>query len=73
MGTVSLVFGVVLIITGLGIIFKILDTPFSEDIETYVILILASVIATPFFVVGALLLRKYDSDKKNSQDKEKKE
>jgi len=67
-GTASLVFGLILIGIGLYLVFLILGinpTGSSEAMQLltgFVIGIL--VLATPFFVVGGLLLRKYDRDRK---------
>ena len=65
MGTASLIFGVILII--IGMIFgaeALLFLPSGFDEEPVSATIVILILTIPFFVIGGLLLRKYDRDKK---------
>ena len=64
MGTVSLVFGLILIIIGFGIgVTWLMWVPSSEH-PFEINVIIGSLVIFPFIVIGGLLIRKYDNDKK---------
>jgi len=65
MGTASLVFGIILIIVGSVIAY---DTfPGISTNESPIFYLLAVLIVTvPMFVIGGLLLRKFDKDRKKN-------
>jgi len=69
MGTASLVFGLVLIGKGLVIMFAI-GYFWNANYDEYSILVIAIVfliLCVPFFVVGGLFLRKFDSDRNKAK------
>jgi heme A synthase len=70
LGTASLVFG--LISMGFGILFGII-TLFSLMASNFSFMAFYTglIITTIFFVIGGLLLRKYDKDKKKEKSKTK--
>ena len=69
MGTASLVFGLILIGVGLIFAFNLMSTTNAESEEDLQALGLGFLIfVTPTIVVGGLLLRKYDRDKKKLKD-----
>ncbi len=64
MGTASLVFGVILIAVGAIMFFYVFTYAFEPDTPTYAIVLALLLLAVPEIVVGGLLIRKYDKDKK---------
>lgn len=70
MGTASLVFGLILIGIGLffGLGFFYVIVVYPEILNNLVWALLVSIVFTiPFLVVGGLLLRKYDRDRKKEK------
>ncbi len=64
MGTASLVFGLILIGIGLYFITDVLiNFQFYDKEDIGLIGLILLIIATPMFVVGGLLLRKFDRDR----------
>ena len=70
MGTANLVFGQVLIGKGLVIMFVIgyFCNANYDEYPIWVIAIVFLILCVPFFVVGGLFLRKFDSDKKKEKN-----
>ena len=70
MGTASLVFGIILIIIGAGLGVVWLSSASSSFAESGpVATILAGLLVlVPLFVIGGLLLRSYDKDKKKEKN-----
>ena len=70
MGTANLVFGLVLIGKGLVIMFVIgyFWNANYDEYSIWVIAIVFLILCVPFFVVGGLFLRKFDSDKKKEKN-----
>ena len=69
MGTASLVFGLALIIIGFGfIINEIIDVEPTVEEWGSEVLVVILVLGIPLIVVGSLLLRKYDRDKKKEKN-----
>ncbi len=64
MGTTSLVFGLILI--GVGIYILLIVKTYS-DVDLVWDMFVRLVIALPSFVIGGLLLRKYDKDRKKEK------
>ena len=64
MGTTSLVFGLILI--GVGIYILLIVKTYS-DVDLVWDMFVRLVIALPSFVIGGLLLRKYNKDRKNER------
>ena len=64
MGTASLVFGLILI--GVGIYILLIVKTYS-DVDLVWDMFVRLVIALPSFVIGGLLLRKYDKDRKKGK------
>ncbi len=64
MGTASLVFGLILI--GVGIYILLIVKTYS-DVDLVWDMFVRLVIALPSFVIGGLLLRKYDKDRKKEK------
>jgi len=62
-GTASLVFGLILIGAGVYMMSEIMKIRFEEDALLSLLLGFA-IIPVPLFVIGGLLLRKYDRDRK---------
>jgi len=68
MGTASLVFGLILIGVGIYIAFSLLGAINPDDEEDLQALGLGYLIlVTPMIVVGGLLLRKFDRDRKKEK------
>ena len=68
MGTASLVFGLILI--GVALYFTIdmlLALQFYEEEELGFVGLISLIIVTPMFVIGGLLLRKFDRDRQKSK------
>ena len=63
MGTASLVFGLILIGAGIYMVSELLKMK-SEENALVVFLFGFVIIPVPLFVIGGLLLRKYDRDRK---------
>jgi len=63
-GTASLVFGLILI--GVGIYILLIVKTYS-DVDLVWDMFVRLVIAVPSFVIGGLLLRKYDKDRKKEK------
>jgi ABC-type dipeptide/oligopeptide/nickel transport system permease component len=63
-GTASLVFGLILI--GVGIYILLIVKTYS-DVDLVWDMFVRLVIALPSFVIGGLLLRKYDKDRKKEK------
>lgn len=68
MGTASLVIGLALIIFGFYFIYEFLNGVYYTDESMENALIGTFILAIPFIVGGALLLRKYDRDKKKEKN-----
>jgi len=68
MGTASLVIGLGLTILGFYFIFDALTTVYYTDEERDALLGGNFFLAVPLITVGALLLRKYDRDKKKEKN-----
>ena len=64
MGTASLVFGLIMIGAGILVTNSIWETQQNEVDPLVFFLFGFAIIPVPLFVVGGLLLRKYDRDKK---------
>ncbi len=64
MGTTSLVFGLILIGVALYIIFVV---PTSSTSDALFDLLARLTLGIPMMVIGGLLLRKYDSDRKKEK------
>ena len=66
MGTASLVFGIILIIIGAGIGVYWLGWASSGIAESglFATVLAGLILMVPMFVIGGLLLRKYDKDRK---------
>jgi len=64
MGTASLVIGLILILGGFGMFLVGNDDP---TLEWHFFFLAQLIIAIPLIVVGGLLLRKYDRDKKKEK------
>ncbi len=69
MGTANLVFGLVLIGKGLVIMFAIgyFWNANYDEYSIWVIAIVFLILCVPFFVVGGLFLRKFDSDRNKAK------
>jgi len=69
-GTANLVFGLVLIGKGLVIMFVIgyFWNANYDEYSIWVIAIVFLILCVPFFVVGGLFLRKFDSDRKKEKN-----
>lgn len=64
MGTASLVFGLILIGSGVFFSFAVLELIAFDEFEDWVYPVAFLMFPLPMLVVGGLLLRKYDKDKK---------
>ena len=64
MGTASLVFGLILIGAGVYLMSEIMKLSFDEEYALLSLLLGFAIIPVPLFVVGGLLLRKFDRDRK---------
>jgi len=68
MGTASLVFGLILIGFGLYTIIDMMNNwQFYDEHDKGTIALIYLIISVPMFVIGGLLLRKYDRDKKKDK------
>jgi len=68
MGTASLVFGLVLIGVGIYLAFSLMGAVNVDDDEDLMALGLGYLIlVTPMIVIGGLLLRKFDRDRKKEK------
>jgi len=65
-GTVSLVIGLILIGVGIYVLF-IVPTFLVTNEFFWIMLIVRLVFTIPLFVIGGLLLRKYDRDRKKEK------
>jgi len=63
-GTASLVFGLIVIGAGVFMTSDLLKTKITDEDPLLMFLLGFAVIPVPLFVIGGLLLRKYDKDKK---------
>jgi len=63
-GTASLVFGLILIGAGVYMMSEIMKIRFDEENALLSLLFGFAIIPVPLFVIGGLLLRKYDRDRK---------
>jgi len=66
MGTASLVIGLGLIILGFFLIIQTFVSPSTVEYEY--VLFATLIVSAPLIAVGGLLLRKYDRDKKKSEN-----
>ena len=64
MGTASLVFGLIMIGAGVYMISEIMKINLPDENPLIVLLLGFAIIPVPLFVIGGLLLRKYDRDRK---------
>ncbi len=64
MGTASLIFGLILIGTGIYLISEVMNYSFDEESALFSYLLGFVIFPVPLFVIGGLLLRKYDRDRK---------
>ena len=68
MGTASLVFGLILIGFGLYTIIDMVNNyQFYDEHDKGNVLLITLIMTVPMFVIGGLLLRKYDRDKKKDK------
>ncbi len=68
MGTASLVFGVIMIIIGGGFgVYWLMWMPFGvQEFGIFITVIVGLIVTVPMFVIGGLLLRKFDKDRKKN-------
>ena len=68
MGTASLVFGIIVIGVGLYFLFIPIPSETGSDEELVDTLIAKLILVVPAFVIGGLLLRKFDKDRKKEKN-----